>query len=495
MVSSTERGAHPARRGGERRDREPVAGASLTRWWGRPLPPGEGARKLVHAAMGCFGLALPFLAWWEAAACALAAFLFNWIALPRLLGHRLASTRSGASDRGVLLYPLVVLALVLMFRERLEYAAFGWGVLAFGDAAAGVVGMKWGARALPWNAGKTWAGLGGFLAGAGIGGALLAGWSCAVRYPLGPGLTTFPGGGVAAWGAFWLAIAPVPLVAGAVLESVPHGLDDNILPALTVPLLMALPLMFPPEILPTPRSVLLALAINGGCAVAAWWGRALQPGGIAVAWLMGVLTWLAFGWRAFCLLLAFLVLGLAATFLGYGRKARAGTAERSGGRRDAGEVFGKGGILLLLATQAIAFALARGIDVARFPAYGWVLAATLAAATADTLATELGGLLGRRPFTLVPFRVVAPGTSGAVSVPGVVAAVVGAALIAALAAAIGLLGPSPLGLAVLCAGAATASTLVESLLPAIGEASHLGKNLVVTLLPIILVYAALGIQP
>jgi uncharacterized protein (TIGR00297 family) len=464
-------------------------------WRGRRLPPGEAARKLVHASMGVFALALPFLAWSEAAACAVAAFAFNWLALPRLLGHRLASSREGSSDRGVLLYPLVVLALVLLFRDRMEYAAFGWGVLAGGDAAAGVAGMKWGRRALPWNAGKTWAGAFGFLAGAGAGGALLAGWFCSVTHPLGPGPGYPPGGGVLAWGAFWLAIAPVPLIAAAILESSPHGLDDNILPALAAPLMMALPLMFPPEILPVSRQPLVALAVNTACAAAAWFSRALRPSGVIVAWLLGVSTWLAFGWPAFSVLLAFLLLGLAATFLGYRRKLRAGTAEGRGGRRGGGEVFGKGGVLLLLAVHAIAFALARGIDVARFPAWGWVVTAVLAGATADTLATEVGGWLGRRPFTLTPFRAAAPGTPGAVSLPGLLAALAGAGVITGLGAAFGLLGRQAGALVALCAGSATLAAVAESMLPAFGEASHLGKNLAVTLLPVIIVYAALGMQP
>jgi uncharacterized protein (TIGR00297 family) len=464
-------------------------------WRGRPLPPGEGARKLVHAAMGLFALALPFLAWWEAAICALAAFAFNWLALPRLVGHRLASGRPGSSDRGVLLYPIVVVTLVVVFRDHMEYAAFGWGVLAGGDAVAGIVGMKWGRTPLPWNPAKTWAGFVGFVVGAGLGGSALAGWFRSVTHPLGPGQGYPFGGGVIAWGAFWLAIAPVPVITSALLESAPHGLDDNILPSLAAPLLMALPLMFPPGILPAAREPLTALIVNTVCAVAAWFSRALRVGGIAVAWLLGVSTWLAFGWRAFCVLLAFLLLGLAATFAGYRRKLRAGTAERRGGRRGAGEVFGKGGILLLFTANAVAFAVVRGIDLARLPAWGWVITAVVAGAAADTWATEVGGLLGRRPFTLVPFRRATPGTPGAVSLAGLAGALAGATLISGMAAASGLLGTSAGGLAALCAAAATLSALAESVLPAMGEASHLGKNLAVTLLPVIVVYVVLGLQP
>ena len=43
-------------------------------------------RQVVHMAMGLFALALRFLTWWQAAACALAAFLFNLFVLPRIGG-------------------------------------------------------------------------------------------------------------------------------------------------------------------------------------------------------------------------------------------------------------------------------------------------------------------------------------------------------------------------------------------------------------------------
>lgn len=58
-----------------------------------------------------------------------------------------------------------------------------------------------------------------------------------------------------------------------------------------------------------------------------------------------------------------------------------------------------------------------------------VMLAALAEATADTLASELGQLAPAEPRMLLTGRRVAPGTDGAVSLPGTAAAVVGATLL------------------------------------------------------------------
>ncbi|MBI4915498.1 MAG: DUF92 domain-containing protein [Acidobacteria bacterium] len=441
--------------------------------------------------MGLFALALPFLTWQQAALCAIAAFLFNWLVLPRLLGHRLISARPGVSDRGVLLYPLVVLALIVLYRPHLGLAAFGWGVLAFGDAAAGVVGQKWGRHPLPWNSSKTCEGLIAFALSAGLSGAALCSWQMAMQVPhyTGMGISTpFPD-----FLRFPLLLL-APIVLATILESLPHGLDDNILPAIAGTFPLVLLLEFGAELFGAPLPGWgLCLGVNTGCALIALTTRALQPGGVAVAWALGIGTWMAFGRPAFTLLLAFLLAGLLVTFLGYGRKHQAGVAEARGGRRGAAEVFGKGGALLLLSLSAIAVRSVDNHHQAQFPQWGWVVVAILAAATADTWATELGGLWGKRAYTLWPVREAPPGTSGAVSLAGLLAALAGAALISGLGLWLGLLAQRPRTFAVLCTLAAFVATVVESLLPRLGPASHVGKNLVVTLLAPILVYAVLGV--
>ncbi|MGC8917319.1 MAG: DUF92 domain-containing protein [Thermoanaerobaculum sp.] len=441
------------------------------------MPPGEGLRKLVHASMGLFALLLPFLSYGQAACCAVAAFFFNWQVLPRLLGHRFESAREGSGDVGVLAYPLVVFALILVFRHRLELAAFGWGVLAFGDSLAGVVGQKWGRMPLPWNPSKTWEGFAGFVLGGLVGGSLLALWFLAVKNPEARGLP-----GLVLGLSLWFGWGLVPCLFAAVLESVPCGLDDNVLPPLAAPVLGFLG----SEGVPGPVAVDLGwgLVVNSLCAVLALATRTLRPGGVAVAWVLGVVTWAAFGWQGFLLLLAFLVAGLGATFLGWATKTKKGVAEGQGGRRGAPEVLAKGGVLLLLAIQGLGAGLTEGAAVS------WAAVAVLAAAWADTWGSELGKLWGTRVFRLPDFARVPPGTPGGVSFAGLLASGLGAATAAGLGVAFGLVSePTWAGLLAL---AAFVATLGESLLGRVPAASHGGRNLAVTLFPLVLLVALGG---
>jgi uncharacterized protein (TIGR00297 family) len=107
-----------------------------------------------------------------------------------------------------------------------------------------------------------------------------------------------------------------------------------------------------------------------------------------------------------------------------GPKRDAAAHFEKGGRRDQGQV---------LANGAVAAALAAGYGLTSEPAMMAGLAGALAAANADTWATEIGVLSARRPWLLSSGRAVEPGTSGAVSAAGLSAAVAGAALIALVA--------------------------------------------------------------
>lgn len=443
----------------------------------RRLPQGEASRKLVHASMGLFALLLPFLTYLQAAACAVAAFLFNWQVLPRLLGHRFRTAREGSGDVGVLLYPLVVLVLILIFRHRMELAAFGWGVLAFGDSLAGVVGQKWGKRPLPWNPQKSWEGFAGFLVGSLAGGSLLALWFLAVRTPEARELPSLLAGF-----AFWCAWGLIPCVLAAVLESLPHGLDDNVLPPLAVPVLGFLGSEGTLAAVVTDAG--LPVVVNTACAVLALATKTLRPGGVAVAWILGVSTWMAAGWQGFVLLLAFLLAGLGATFLGFAAKAQRGVAERRRGQRGAAEVLAKGGVLLVLVLQGFGARLTEGAVVS------WAVAATLAAAWADTWGSELGGLWGRRVFRLPDGVAVPAGTPGGVSAVGLLASLVGALLAAGLGAALGLVPVGPWVGFVAFAG--FLASVVESLLARLPSATHAGRNLAVTLLPLVFLVAIGG---
>lgn len=401
--------------------------------------------------MGVFALALATLSWTQAAACAAAALAFNWLALPRLLGHRLASARRGASDRGVLLYPAVILLLIVVFRERLEMVAFAWGVLAIGDAAAGVAGLAWGRGALPWNAAKSWVGLAAGVCAGWLGGGMLWVFVASGGLQRPPSLTAgVTGAGLA--GAFLLAATLAALV-----ESAPLSVDDNVLAPLAGVLALTALLAPPGQVSavwpawPTAAAGwLAALTVNAACAVVAAWKQVLSPGGIAAAALLGLITWGFGGVRLWLVLLAFLLAGWAATHVGWGRKAVLGIAEGDGGRRAAGNVIAKGAVVCVAALLT-PFADPRLCAV--------MAVAALAAALADTAGSELGKAFRGRTYTVRGWKHVPPGTPGAVSLPGTVATLLGGLGMAALAWGLGVLN---IDLAALCAGAGVAAAVAES---------------------------------
>src|SRR6185295_18202198 len=144
-------------------------------------------------------------------ACAVA---FNLLLLPRIGGRRMwrDSELASGGSLGIVLYPLAVMLLVLVFNRKLEIAAATWAILAFGDGMASIVGMALGRRKLPWNPAKSWAGSLAYVVFGTLGATVLLQWTAPGRY---------------GWG-FALAICAATALVAAGLESLPHGLDDNI---------------------------------------------------------------------------------------------------------------------------------------------------------------------------------------------------------------------------------------------------------------------------
>jgi uncharacterized protein (TIGR00297 family) len=146
------------------------------------------------------------------------------------------------------------------------------------------------------------------------------------------------------------------------------------------------------------------------------------------ATILGALT-LAAGWGWGLLLIGFFVASTALSRVGAERKARLTAAVvEKGGERDARQVLANGG------TYGVAALCALLSPSTVLAAAG---AGALAAATADTWATEVGTLAGGAPRSVTSWRVVPPGTSGAVTLAGTVAAVAGALFIGAFARLLG----------------------------------------------------------
>ncbi|MEP6592263.1 MAG: hypothetical protein ABJC51_01155, partial [Acidobacteriota bacterium] len=110
------------------------------------------ARQIFHVAVGSLALLLPFAAWWEAAVLVGVVLTCTLYVLPRAApGVYRASERRRRYLSGVALHPLSVLLLIVLLPDRRDIVAAAWGILAFGDGAATLVGSRAGGRRLPWN--------------------------------------------------------------------------------------------------------------------------------------------------------------------------------------------------------------------------------------------------------------------------------------------------------------------------------------------------------
>ncbi|MEW6084436.1 MAG: DUF92 domain-containing protein [Chloroflexota bacterium] len=154
--------------------------------------------------------------------------------------------------------------------------------------------------------------------------------------------------------------------------------------------------------------------------------HALSKSGAFAAICLGTIIFGVGGipWAVLLLTFFFTSTALSRAF----RKRKQGLNEKyaKGDQRDAGQVFGNGGL-------AAAFVLFHFF----YPEsnIGWIgFAASLAAVNADTWATELGVLNPTPPRMITNLRKrVEKGTSGGVSLVGTLASLAGSALIAALA--------------------------------------------------------------
>src|SRR5512145_866562 len=159
----------------------------------------------------------------------------------------------------------------------------------------------------------------------------------------------------------------------------------------------------------------------------AYRAHSLDKSGAVAAAVVGTVIFGVGGWQWAILLLTFFITssGLSRAF----KKRKEGLSEKfsKGHERDAGQVFGNGGLATFFA------ALHALYPESIIPWIGF--AASLAAVNADTWATELGVLNPTPPRMITDLRKrVEKGTSGGVSLSGTLASLIGSALIALLAA-------------------------------------------------------------
>ena len=168
--------------------------------------------------------------------------------------------------------------------------------------------------------------------------------------------------------------------------------------------------------------VLLFLTLGMGYSARA--GKLTIPA-VWVGGFLGLLIYLGTGFLGLGLLALFFGLGTAASAWKVADKRRLGLAEANKGRRTASQVLANAGVAGLL-----------GLAAWQYPAHAplcrLLLAGSFAAATADTLASELGNIYGRRYVNILTFRPDQRGLDGVISLEGTLLGLAGTALVAAV---------------------------------------------------------------
>ena len=179
--------------------------------------------------------------------------------------------------------------------------------------------------------------------------------------------------------------------------------------------------------------MLVGLLLGVGIAYLAFKAGSLSGSGFWAASFLGLIIFGLGGLGWAIILLVFFTSSNILSRLFHKQKSAMEEKFSKSSRRDWAQVFANGGMAAVMALTAF---IIRQVD----PQSDWLVlcwyafAASLAAATADTWATEIGVLSRTWPISLRTFKPVEPGSSGAVSLAGWLAATSGAALIALLTA-------------------------------------------------------------
>jgi len=187
--------------------------------------------------------------------------------------------------------------------------------------------------------------------------------------------------------------------------------------------------------------------------------------------LIGVLLIVFADVRWFLVMLAFFIIGSASTRFQYARKKVMGVEQERGGARGYQNAFSNG---LVGTGAAVIFGLTGD------PLWAALFVGSIATATADTVASEIG-VTGGRPIMITTLKHVPEGTNGGITMRGEAASLLGSALVAGLALGLQII---PLPIFFICVLAGFLGTNIDSLIGATlenrGIVGNAGTNLLAT---------------
>jgi uncharacterized protein (TIGR00297 family) len=293
---------------------------------------------------------------------------------------------------------------------------------------------------------------------------------------------------------FFLAV--VGTVTGALLYTIVD--EENIAIPLGAGMAMWLFSSFTYARIPGAAEIIIAVTFPLIIGMASYKLAAADLSGALAGVLSGLLMILFGGIGWFVLLLVFFFLGTLFTKYKYAYKLAIGAAQSNEGSRGYRNVFGNCLIPLIFvvaygAIGNISAPYLGNVDKTIF-IVGYL--GSMATATADTLASEIGSTYKGQPRMITTLKKAKAGTDGAISVLGEASAIFGSVAIAAVAIPLGVIGPNAWPSFALAVAGGFMGTNVDSLLGATLQQKKLltneGVNFFATLaggvLPMLLYY-------
>ncbi len=275
---------------------------------------------------------------------------------------------------------------------------------------------------------------------------------------------------------FVFFIAAIGAATGALIESIPSKVNDNLTVPLGAGMTMWLFSTFGYSVPPSQMAIALVFSLVLG--YLAYKAKIADVSAVLSATLICVLIIVFTNVLWLFLLLTFFILGGASTKYKYRFKKSIGLAQSKGGIRNYDNVFSN-------STSALVLAVAHGIYPQFGPFLTYAYLGTVATATGDTLASEIGTTSRTKPRMITTFKVVEPGIDGGVTLIGQLVAIIGPMIIGILAALFGIVDNIPLAIFITTTGGFLGTNL-DSLLGATlqnrGLLTNSGVNFVSTFL-------------
>jgi uncharacterized protein (TIGR00297 family) len=202
-----------------------------------------------------------------------------------------------------------------------------------------------------------------------------------------------------------------------------EGISSKGLDNLTVPLSAAFVLHYFFVQLPHHHNgqFIAGMAIAAAIAAASYRLRFLSSSGSVGTFLLATVVFGVGGWQWTVPILTFFILSSMLSKLGRKKKVRFQLMFEKTDTRDAGQVAANGGVAGIL---MLCWYFTHDNNLWYF-----MYLASLTAVTADTWGTEIGLLAKGSPRSIISFKILEPGTSGAVSLTGFVGGLFGASLL------------------------------------------------------------------